>query len=113
MSYFAKQPVERVVLPSDKEVWVDVYKKFTWKQEKAIGVAVAAGVLHADAVLLNVIADWNLTDESGEVAPVDAEHIDMLAREDAIAIINAVNGVAVVDEDKETKKSSSNASQER
>jgi hypothetical protein len=113
MAYFTKRPVQRVILPSDKDVWVDVYTKFTWKQEKDIGDAITAGKSHPDAILQNVIADWNLTDESDEVVAVDGDHIDLLERSDAIAIITAVNGLSVVEDGKEAKKTSSNASPKR
>src|SRR6185437_11721788 len=112
MSYFTKQPVQRVALPSNSELWVDVYTKFNWRQEKAVGMAVAAGGMYADAVLQSAIADWNLTDDNG-IAPVDREHIDMLAREDAIAIYKVIEGLTVTDESKDAKKSSSNESLER
>lgn len=114
MAYFQQtRPTQRVILPSNKNFWVDIYKKFSWKEEKAIGLARMDGTVPADALLNAMIIDWNLEDENG-IASIDKDHIDGMDRDDALAILGAINGIMVASEDTtETKKASPKKSPKR
>lgn len=108
MSYFtAKRPSQRIVLPSDPSLWVEIYTTLTWKDEKNVANRLTTGALHADALLNSLIFDWNLTDEAGTTAPITEEYIDQLSRVDALALLNAIQDVKVEGGDETTKKSSS------
>jgi hypothetical protein len=78
--------VERVFLPSDdkpeippeKRGWIEIKDRLQLQQ---IAEVAAMGIRASEAmleVLARMITAWNLTDESGEIAPINAQNINRM-----------------------------------
>lgn len=94
MGYFTgEQPTKKLEL-TNKEYWVEVFTELRWGQSKQFFRATKDGevdmVASADAYLLALIKDWNLTDANDQKAPIDEDHINQLSQDDALLILTAV-----------------------
>lgn len=110
MGYFAETTTKRVVFKTNKKYWADIRDKQRWGQTKKfikVDTESEGGDIDVDLseFLAATIVAWNLDDETGNVVPIDAEHVDMLEQEDALHIFNKANADAELNEDpKEAKK---------
>lgn len=112
MSYFSQPKVERLTLPSNPEYWVDIKMKLTYGESKKFIQASTDGSLDAevaaDVFLQQVITEWNLDGEDGQVLPITPENLAMLDAKDAFYIIEKAGGT--VEAKKAPAKNSSKAS---
>lgn len=103
MAYFDDIPVKRISLISKPEYWVEVATDFTYGDSKKFagdtGDALAPAMA-ANVFLLTAIKAWNLDDKNGVIVPITQENIDLLSRNDAIAIISEANSVTVEEDSK-------------
>ena len=105
MGYFGEGEVKRIELAikdaAGNPYWVDVKTNLKYGDMKNFvnltKDGVANTVTQLDQFLKAVIKDWNLDDSKGEKAPIDQKHIDQLAQNDAVAIINAAGANAIGD----------------
>lgn len=91
MGYFqGEQPTKKIEL-TDKAYWVEIFTELRWGQSKQFFRATKDGevdmVASADAYLLALIKDWNLTEVDDQKAPIDADHINNLSQDDALLIL--------------------------
>lgn len=109
MGYFKGATEPKVIqLPSNPDYWVKVATDIRWglsKQALQVGENGELDmIMSADRMLLNLIQEWNLDDDSGNIMPITQENIDKLDANDAISIITiATEERAEID----TKKKSS------
>lgn len=99
----------RFPLPSDPRLYVDLKKRLSWADGRALQLAnlgaaseAAGQVAFASAMLERSIVGWNLKDEAGNDLPLtDANKADHIAFEDAQAIIQEASkglaGIAKLD----------------
>ena len=90
MSYLTTKPLKRVTLPSDGAYWVDLSTDFTYGDIKGIGSNLE-GTEASDKFLSLAIKEWNLDDEAGTVLLITQTNIDLLKKDDVLAIIAALN----------------------
>jgi hypothetical protein len=106
MGYFTDPKIERIILPSDKNYWVDVATDFRYGDVKQFASSDGETMdftAQADKFLLMAIKSWNLDDGEGNILEINAENIDKIKQGDITEIINAANA-SVMDTD--TKKNS-------
>lgn len=99
MSYTTKPQLQRVLLPSDTQYWVDVTTDFTYGDIKGIGIDLQGSEV-SDRMLSMAIKEWNLDNDDGMILDITPENIDLLKRDDVLAIIAEVNKGAEDDTEK-------------
>ncbi len=108
MGYSKRLAPTRVTLPSDANYWVEVAADMKWGQVKQFVTVAEDGkvnmVAASDAYMHAVIRAWNLDDDAGVILPITQENIDLLEKDDALAIIAGAGDIAEESEDE--KKSS-------
>ncbi len=97
MGYFeTTRKTEKVVLPSNKKFWVEIYTDIKWGESKHFLQMTEDGkidmVASADKFLKHLIKEWNLTDDTDQVVPIDEAHIDLLVRDDALLLVKKAGG---------------------
>lgn len=99
MGYLKEVQTQKIKLPSNPEYWVEV------KVDARYGDIMRAGAVKKDGtpdmiassqgVLLQMITDWNLTDEKDEKLEITLENIYKLEPKDGFKIFEVVNNVEV------------------
>ncbi len=102
MSYLKKQ-LYKVILPTDKNYWVEIDKDFTYGDVKSVG-ANLEGSEASDKFLQLAIKNWNLDNEEGNILEITLDNINLLKKDDVLVVIEAITKEA---EDQGEKKDSS------
>lgn len=103
MSYFTQKPLKQINLPTDNNYWVKISTALTYGDVKGFGLDDQSQA--ADKLLLLAIKEWNLDDEQGNVFEITSENIDLLQKDDALAIIEEISKeVGDPDEKKDSTK---------
>jgi hypothetical protein len=89
MSYTSKPELTKITLPSDNNYWVAVTTDFTYGDIKGLGTDLQ-GSDASDRMLSLAIKEWNLDDENG-ILEITPENINLLKKNDVLAIINEIN----------------------
>lgn len=103
MSYLKSNSNIRLTLPTDSSYWVDICTDLTYGEIKGLGKDIESTEA-SDKYLSLVIKDWNLDDEDGKKLDLNIDNINLLKKDDVVAIIEAVSKEA---EDESEKKDSS------
>lgn len=129
-----KRETKKVVLPSDKEAWIEVYESQNYGDTKAIQSAALSKMKMTQGgpsvgkdkredpsvevdlptlicVTLNrMIVGWNFTDENKNPLPVNEQNIEFLNSDDAMFVFGEISGET--DEEKEEKEKGQGVSSE-
>jgi hypothetical protein len=99
MSYTSKPELTKITLPSDNNYWVAVTTDFTYGDIKGLGTDLQ-GSDASDRMLSLAIKEWNLDGDDGAVLEITPENINLLKKDDVLAIIQEVNKGAGDDTEK-------------
>lgn len=94
-----------VKLPSFKEGKVTLHKGFLFSDLKEIEAS-KTDYERGVKSLIALAKEWNLTNEKGEVLPINAENLGKLPMKDMIFLTTKVNEILSVSEKKSKKPSS-------
>ena len=99
MAYVNIKELTQITLPSDSNYWVKLSTDFTYGDIKGFNKDLQGNEL-SDKFLSLSIKEWNLDDASGAILEITPENIDLLKKDDVLAIMNEVNKGAGDDSEK-------------
>lgn len=89
MGYFDKKGYTRVTLPSDNNYWVDVYSDFDYSDVKRVE-NIDNPLEASDKTLEIAVKQWNLDDKEGKILDITPESINLIRKDDVIAIMETI-----------------------
>lgn len=105
MGYVKEEQFKKIELPSDAFYWVEVSTDFTYGEIKGLGTDLE-GVEASDKFLQLAIKKWNLDAEDGTILDITPENIDLLKKDDVLAIIADITGEVGGDTGKKERSTS-------